>query len=135
MEIPVSEDDSEAYLELVTRVVQGMVSDSAPRDIWLIRVDNWFGRKWCAFAGKVRGAIGVASTDRLVVPPFVAGRIDSVQYLHAAAGGYRSADSPLKLHRASRIHLPPTGKGDAGFIGAWARVKPVLDAEVHRHSE
>ena len=98
LEISGTEADSPEYLEFVARVVQGLVRDGPPQDVWLVRVDNWFGKKWCAFVGKVMGAFGVARMDRLVVPPFVPARIVGVQYLHAVAGGYHSAVS-VELHK------------------------------------
>ena len=94
-----TEEDSPGYLEFIERAIQGLVRDSPPQVIWLVRVDNWFGKKWCAFVGKVMGAFGVARTDRLVVPPFVPARIQGVQYLHAVVGGYRSEAPPFDLHQ------------------------------------
>jgi hypothetical protein len=99
LDILATEEDSPEYLELVRGVVQGMVRDRPPEDIWLVRVDNWFGKKWCGFVGKVMGAFGVARTDRLVVPPFVPARIEDVQYLRAVVGGYRSEPSLAEVHR------------------------------------
>ena len=38
----------------------------------------------------------------------------------------------VEMYKASRIHLDPTPEGEAEFIGAWARVKPVVDLDTHR---
>lgn len=99
LQIPAADDDSPEYLDIVRRTVHGLVGDSTPQDIWLVRVDNWFGKNWCAFVGKVLGAFGVARRDRLVVPPFVPARIEHVQYLRAVVGGFRSESSAPELHR------------------------------------
>lgn len=100
LELMATADDDAAYIDLVDRTINGLVHESPPRDIWVVRIDNWFGRRWCAFSGKILGALGVWRTERLVVPPFVPSRVEAVHYLQRVIGGYRAVTPAVDLHRS-----------------------------------
>ena len=83
----VSEDD-EGFMDGMNRMFSQIVSRYAVRDVFLIRVNNWFDEKWFAFAGNVREVYcelpeqeihnvrNVWEYKNVVIPPFVPNRID-----------------------------------------------------------
>jgi hypothetical protein len=58
-----------------TEAILSRIAAAQPRQIYIVRIDNWFGKKWAGFAGKVLGALGVSYRTDLVVPPFVPNRV------------------------------------------------------------
>jgi hypothetical protein len=72
-----------------------------PRQIYVVRIDNWFGKRWVGFAGKIAGAAGVRFREDLVVPPFVPNRVvDQTCYERSEAGGYVAVGSGAPIHVA-----------------------------------
>lgn len=99
---PPEAGDDERFLAIVDRLVDRLAA--AGEAVNVVRIDNWFGRKWLGFAGKVCGALGVhKDTTRadLVVPPFTPGRVVWAHHFALDADGqYVRADAVRALHRA-----------------------------------
>ena len=101
---PDSGDDF-AYLELVESLITGVVRRTNPDRWFVVKIDNWFGKRWLRFSGKTMGALGV-SKSRLTLPPFVPSRVVS-QYRHwrrdvhpgKHPGLHRYQSSGENLHR------------------------------------
>src|SRR6186713_3059208 len=84
-ELDVQDRDDRRFLGIVKRLLD-QVPDEI-RDLWIVRVDNWFDHKWLRFSGKGRVPFddprpshpGVAldefSQDKLTFPPFSPRRI------------------------------------------------------------
>ena len=69
-----------------------------PSEVYLVKIDSWFGTSWLGFSHKILGKLGVNQSP-LRVPPFVPGRVRSQSfYRRAGSTGYQRADSPLPLH-------------------------------------
>lgn len=92
-------NDDLDFADAVQAVVLGVLQVSKPPEVYIVKVDNWFGPKWLAFSHKALGALGIASSD-LRVPPFVPGRVVCEQYFVRAdeRDDYVHADAPLALH-------------------------------------
>jgi hypothetical protein len=92
-------DDDPDFGHAMQRAVLGALRVAKPPEVYLVKVDNWFGPKWLAFSHKALGALGIASSD-LRIPPFVPGRVVHERYFVRADehGDYVSADAPLTLH-------------------------------------
>lgn len=71
--------DVAAFLHLASQLLGRALASSLPSDLRVVHIDNWFGPRWRHFAGKVLGALGTRSCERLVVPPFAPGRVLSEQ--------------------------------------------------------
>ena len=72
------------------------------KQVFLIRVDNWFGPKWLGFVGKVEGALTVRrrSGANVVIPPFKPSRIVSERrFLRQDGGGFKEVPVVRSLHR------------------------------------
>jgi hypothetical protein len=107
MEISIQSDDEPEFIGQVELVVKGILHRYSPVSIALIKIDNWFGRRWLYFSGKALGAVGVwqVPTDRrpnnfLRIPPFVPERV--VSQRRFIAPDYREIDPGKLLHR----HVP-----------------------------
>jgi hypothetical protein len=104
MEILAQSDDAPEFVEIVESAVSGILHRYAPVSLDLIKIDNWFGRRWLYFSGKALGALGVwnVPTDRrpenlLRIPPFVPERV--VSQRRFAGPQYREIDPGKPLHR------------------------------------
>jgi hypothetical protein len=93
--------DAPEFLARVETILARIV-ETHPRQIYVVRIDNWFGRKWTGFAGKLLGAMGVAYREDLTLPPFVPNRvIDQSCYEYSPeACVYRSVGRGAAIHIA-----------------------------------
>ncbi len=66
--------DSPGFIARVEAVVARAIH-GRPAEVYLVRIDNWFGERWVGFGGKVLGAAGVHFRDAHVLPPFVPSRV------------------------------------------------------------
>lgn len=108
--------DDRRFLGILDRMV-GQVSDDV-RELWLVRVDNWFNHKWLRFSGIGRVpfhspspshpgvALDALSQDKLTFPPFSPKRI-----LQQACWASSESDERLYMihrrvlrHRATNLH-------------------------------
>lgn len=105
-----SETDHPQFLEAVTNIANAMVAAADDvHGVYEVHIDNWFGRKWLGFWGKVHGAVGVRSYNlqgRLNAPPFNPNRVLSQRYYHKAGSGFQHPER-VKLHvrRPSETNL------------------------------
>src|SRR4051812_41845107 len=67
-------DDDPAFLQLVNRLVDGVLAVHTQEDARIFKIDNWFDHKWLRFSGKAVGAVGVWQAPP-TLPPFVANRL------------------------------------------------------------
>lgn len=74
IELDLDDDDDPAFAEVVQRVIVGVALATAPPELVVVKIDNWFGNKWLGFSHKVHGALGLWR-DELRIPPFVPARV------------------------------------------------------------
>ena len=80
--------------------VAARVAALCPRQIYIVRIDNWFSKRWVGFAGKVLGAAGVSFREDLVIPPFVPNRVvDQICYELTTAGEYAAVGPGIAIHQ------------------------------------
>jgi len=109
-----------------------MVPDDV-RDLWVIRVDNWFDHKWLRFSGKGRVPFdhphpsnpGVAldefSQDKLTFPPFSPRRIltQEIWTFAESQGRKRRLVHPRVLqHSAANLHRRVSDFSDS-MVAIW----------------
>src|SRR5882672_4353063 len=68
-------DDSK-FVKWLDSIIAGAFQELRATQLYVVKVDNWFGKRWLGFSGKSLGAIGVAKRD-LTIPPFIPSRIVS----------------------------------------------------------
>ena len=67
-------DDDPALLFRLQHIISGAIRYGRPRHTHVVKIDNWFGKRWLCFAG-TRGDEELRSETRLAVPPFAPNRV------------------------------------------------------------
>lgn len=49
--IPTNETDDPEFIELVRRVIAGLLTANPVEEVFVVRIDNWFDDKWLNFSG------------------------------------------------------------------------------------
>ena len=74
LDLAAQEDDDIEFIDNVKSCLRWIVIENRPPEVYLIKVDSWFGSRWCDFSGKAIGSIGSWRT-KLTLPPFVPHRV------------------------------------------------------------
>jgi hypothetical protein len=92
-------NDEPEFVQAVQTVILNVLDWSKPSEVYVVKIDNWFGPKWLAFSHKVLGALAVTRTP-LRIPPFVPSRVVQERYfVHTEEGGeYIPTNAPRVLH-------------------------------------
>lgn len=100
IQIRTDQGDAAGFIANVDLLLRGITTTQAPKDLILIRIDNWFGPKWLRFSGKILGAAGLWNKT-LTVPPFVPNRVVSERRLSAPTYDERPNRQPLHVSVSS----------------------------------
>ena len=79
---PESTDDP-GYLDWVEAIVVGVEEAVTTEQTYIVKIDNWFGKRWLGFSGRALGAVGVRK-EKLTLPPFIPSRVISQRRFFAA---------------------------------------------------
>lgn len=104
IELDLIETDDVGFVHLVRPIVGGVIRLVAPSEVYVIKVDSWFGDKWLGFSYKALGQLSVHHRRTLRVPPFVPARIASQRHYRRGAGERYELDStspPLHVEQTS----------------------------------
>lgn len=96
-------DDDWHYVEWVEAVVAGVVRSTDSERWFVVKIDNWFGKRWLGFSGKTVGALGVRK-EKLTLPPFIPSRVVS-QYQYRRAGTHPGRHPGLHVYQPSGENL------------------------------
>src|SRR5258708_16563988 len=107
--------DDLIFIELLSSVIQGVVSLSRPEELFVLQVDNWFDHKWLRFSGigivdyqcqaymnRYDAAKGEFYQNKVTFPPFAPNRIVSQRRFVRGGDGYVEAPLRAPLHKAER---------------------------------
>jgi len=126
-------DDPE-FLEIV-EFFAWRVSNFKPDDLFVIRVDNWFDRKWLGFSGKTMSTLMFVIADEdpsipdprpvwkgpggraATLPPFVPNRIVRETHLKAADGWVSRTSQPERVHSLEKT--PSEANLDRAILGSF----------------
>jgi hypothetical protein len=111
MEIKTNPNDDPQFVELVMRIISGLVNDSFPEQIFVMKIDNWFDHKWLNFSGI--GSVGFFwgvnapdtaldefRQDKVTFPPFTPNRVIGEYYfLRDESGDYSPSLSAPYIHQ------------------------------------
>lgn len=120
-QVAVGETDDPGFIAVLNSLVQGLISNRAPEELWIIQIDNWFDHKWLRFSGMG----GVASPflvgglvtpfdsvkvefyqDKLTFPPFTPNRVLGQWSYIRIGDDYREAPFPDLPHSSKRQRSP-----------------------------
>jgi hypothetical protein len=99
-------DDDPGFVSQVVGLVRGAVALSAPKHVFIVKIDSWFGPRWLSFSCKMMGAFGVSFLDELVIPPFVPRRVKSQRSYD------REGDHFVEVHGATPLHVRQTSEAN-----------------------
>jgi hypothetical protein len=95
--------DDPNFVEWVERVIEGVEKQFVAEQIYIVKVNNWFGQRWLGFSGKALGLVGVRNR-RLTLPPFVPSRVVSQQrFLSPNARSTRSRTLHVRQHSEENL--------------------------------
>lgn len=119
MKIKHDDDDATNFIDVVERIVAGLLHRDMPPNLVLVKIDNWFGSNWLSFSGKALGAVGVWNPI-LTVPPFVPSRV--IRESHFLAPDYIEAMRNKPLHKKIPADAALTrriSEAAPGSTGVW----------------
>lgn len=98
--LTLQDDDDPAFIEIADAVLRAVVRQTRPQELWIVRIDNWFGDRWVSFSGQTHGTLGIRHPQELRMPPFVPSRVVSESYYRRAgdADELAPASAPIRLH-------------------------------------
>lgn len=97
--LDLEDNDDVGFVHDVMPIIDGVVRVVEPPELYIVKVDNWFGDKWLGFSNKLVGAVGVQYREALRVPPFVPARVVSQRFMTRQTDkAYVDADTSLQLH-------------------------------------
>jgi len=104
IDIPILDGDDVDFIHLARTALADEVN-IVSREIYLVKIDQWFGKQWLHFTGKLMGAVGFWKR-RLTVPPFHPNRVVFERHfvLDGKAAAYvegTSACDALHIHQTS----------------------------------
>ncbi len=100
-------DDAPEFLAEVQTLTDRLLHAFAPPAIVVIKIDNYFGKKWLHFSGKLhcgRAAVGIWKKS-LNVPPFVPNRVVSQSAFAGLAYDEPISTNPIHIHAESKNAL------------------------------
>lgn len=99
--IQLEADDSDApgYIEEAQTAIRGAAGDYRTREVYIVKINNWFGPRWLGFSHKILGVAGVHLVEDFVVPGFVPARVLSeTAFVQDASGNYTEAELKQPIH-------------------------------------
>jgi hypothetical protein len=97
--------DDQDFVAVTNRITIALVSKSSPERIVIVRVDNWFDRKWLGFSGMYFRYASV-SRKRLTVPPFNPNRILEECHYLKSNDSWELVKPEQPVHRGIPLTMP-----------------------------
>lgn len=106
--LPIQDDDSN-FTVIVEKILNSLIHNYSPKEIYIFKIDNWFDYKWRAFAGKAVGAVGIWNEKVIRIPPFIPDRVLEQLYFQRQDKTYEKQNVPnLHIYQGSSENI--TGK-------------------------
>jgi hypothetical protein len=106
LDVPVLDGDDVGFIHLVRETVSREMA--ATDEVYLVKVDHWFGQKWFGFSGKLLGGVALWG-KRFTVPPFHPNRVIVERYFRWDDRGDAYVERPaapaLHIQQASERNL------------------------------
>lgn len=118
--IPAGLTDDNDFVSLVNALLNALLVERTPGQLWVIQIDNWFDHKWLRYSGSGSVASGFPANwnssfmdrftsvkeqfwrDKLTFPPFAPDRVANQWSFQRSSEGYVEAPLPKLPHRQSR---------------------------------
>lgn len=118
--IPSGLTDDNDFTDLLNTLLNGMLVQQAPEQLWVIQIENWFDHKWLRYSGSGSVAAKLPASwnssfmdrfasvkeqfwqDRLTFPPFAPNRVVGQWSFLDSGKGYIEVVLPKLPHSESR---------------------------------
>ena len=107
--------DDPKFIELLNSVVRGVLLRSAPKELFVVQIDNWFDHKWLGFSGygsvhfqfpaimrRQDAAKHAFHQKNVTFPPFTPMRIVSQRHFGRVSGHYSETSTRRWPHSMQR---------------------------------
>lgn len=107
--------DDNDFIKLLNSMVESLLVQKSPKQLWIIQIDNWFDHKWLRFSGNgaIASNIPLAQfatvkaeffQDKLTFPPFSPDRVLGQWSYVRQENEYREFSLPMLPHSTERQH-------------------------------
>jgi hypothetical protein len=117
--VPGITDDND-FIKLLNSIVDRLLIQESPKQLWIIQIDNWFDHKWLGYSGRgvvdfrfpehMKGfdaALEEFYQDKITFPPFNPNRVLG-QWSYVRQGNdYREFPLPMLPHSTDRRLTSP----------------------------
>src|SRR3954454_14461105 len=107
-------DDDPAFLACVDRIIAGLVERHGTKEVYLVRIANWFDHKWLRFSGigrvpfyglSIHTALDEFRQEQITFPPFTPNRVVTQHYFCRTTRADFEEQAPAHLvHPVDREH-------------------------------
>jgi hypothetical protein len=116
IELLTNSNDDPQFVELVTHIISGLICDSSPGEVFVMKIDNWFDHKWLTFSGigsvrfddfrlDIDTALDEFRQEKVTFPPFTPNRVIGEYYfLRDGNGDYSPSLSRPYIHERKLAH-------------------------------
>ena len=105
-------DDSAQFIEIVEKIISGMIIKLEIDEVSIIKIKNWFDHKWLNYSGKglvhnelTRNSDKIAIDnfwkDKITVPPFTPNRVISEYFYRRKETGNKVFEKLLHTKKRS----------------------------------
>jgi hypothetical protein len=119
-QVLVGDNDDPDFVALLNSLLRGILTRHAPKDLWIIQIDNWFDHRWLQFSGigivafefpafmnRYDAALDEFCQDKVTFPPFTPNRVLGQCSYVRVGSEYKEIASPTLPH--------PTEKRQSGM--------------------
>lgn len=97
--LDLDDNDDIGFVHEVRPIIEGVLRVVEPAELYVVKIDSWFGDKWLGFSNKLVGSVGVQYRATLRMPPFVPARVVSQRFFRRdMTRKYVDENTTLKLH-------------------------------------
>jgi len=113
-ELRPTEKDDPGFIRVLKSIIDGVLGESKPDDLYVVAIDNWFDHKWLGFSGigvvpfefpafmNREDALGEFRQYHVTLPPFSPKRVISQHYFHRQGAAYVEVVPSALLHGKER---------------------------------
>lgn len=90
-------NDSPDFILNCEKIIQTLIKQWNPADVFVNRINNWFDNKWMEFSGTLMHDLSFWKA-KTTIPPFHPNRIESSEFYQKNNSQYVKKENPKSLH-------------------------------------
>jgi hypothetical protein len=115
VQVSVGHTDDPDFVDLLNSLLRGVLAACAPKEVWIIQIDNWFDHRWLEFSGigvvdfqfhglmgRYDAALDEFHQDKVTFPPFAPNKVLG-QWSYVGDGSeYKEVPLPALPHATEK---------------------------------